>query len=299
MKLALGTVQFGLDYGISNQQGQVSKSQVKDILTQAIALGIDTLDCAGAYGNSEQILGELKASENFHLISKIPALSKEQDSIIPFFEQSLANLQCGSIDTLLFHQVDNLLTHKKSNHFFSQLLSLKAQHLVNNIGVSLYNPEQLLAITRAYDIDKVQVPINIFDQRFITTDILQHCLNKNIKIHARSLFLQGLLFIEQAHLPSYFAPYKEKLRAFSDLAQHLSCSKLVLALALLAQELPHTIRTDSSIIEKIVVGVCNVQQLTEIVNAYQQAKELTVTRNELSSLADSRLGFINPSLWSV
>ena len=299
MKLALGTVQFGLNYGISNQQGQVSKSQVKDILTQATALGIDTLDCAGAYGNSEQILGELQASEHFSLVSKIPALSKDQDSIIPFFEQSLANLQCNSIDTLLFHQVDNLLTHNKSNHFFSQLLSLKAQHLINNVGVSLYNPEQLIAITKAYNIDKVQVPINIFDQRFITTDILQLCTNKKIKIHARSLFLQGLLFIEQAHLPSYFAPYKEKLRAFSDLAQHLSCSKLVLALALLAQELPHIIKTDSPIIEKIVVGVCNVQQLTEIVNAYQQAKELTITRNELSSLADSRLGFINPSLWSI
>lgn len=312
MKLALGTVQFGLNYGISNQQGQVTPNQVNDILQQAKALGIDTLDCAGAYGNSEKVLGELGASEHFNLISKIPALATDQDSIIPFIEQSLTDLQCDNLHTLLFHQANDLLKHPNKTQFFSQLLTLKAQQKVKNIGVSVYNPEQLIAIADQYSIDIAQVPINVFDQRFLSPKIIQLCHNNKIKLHARSLFLQGLLFIEEAHLNSYFAPYKNKLNAFSELAQHLSCSKLTLALALLAQNSLNYYLNSSpnkeeyieknihtKVIEKLVVGVCNTQQLIDIVNAYQQAKELTVSPEELTLLADTRLGFINPSLWQV
>ena len=308
MKLALGTVQFGLDYGISNQHGQVSKNEVFDILAQAHTLHIDTLDCAGAYGNSEKTLGDLQAGQRFNIVSKIPALSAAQDSIMPFFTQSLADLKCDSIDTLLFHQADNLLNHPHKAQLFAQIEYLKAQQLVNNIGVSLYSPEQLLAITNTYVIDKIQVPINVFDQRFISNAMLQHCVDKKLKVHARSLFLQGLLFIEHPKLNAYFIPYKAKLKAFDDLAQHLSCSKLTLALALLAQDShndshskahDNTTNSATSVIEKIVVGICNTKQLTEIVSAYQKAKSLTISTKELHSLADLRLGFINPSLWQL
>jgi aryl-alcohol dehydrogenase-like predicted oxidoreductase len=301
MKLALGTVQFGLDYGISNQQGQVSQNQVSDILQQAQALGIDTLDCAGAYGNSEKVLGELNASESFKLISKIPALTKDQHSITPFVEESLLNLHCSTLDTLLFHQADNLLNHPEKAKLYAQLALLKEQQQVNNIGVSVYSPEQLMPIIHHYPIDTAQVPINVFDQRFISTDIIELCTKKGVKLHARSLFLQGLLFIEHTQLPPYFKQYRDKLNAFDELAKYLSCTKLTLALALLAQDLPETTahQTDFSVIEKMVVGVCNTEQLTEIVNAYQQAKALSVARHELRLLADTRLDFINPSLWPL
>ena len=89
MKLALGTVQFGLNYGVSNLQGQVNKSQVQEILEQALSLGINTLDCAPVYGNSEQVIGQSIADSNFNIITKIPALSNEQDSLLEYFEQSL------------------------------------------------------------------------------------------------------------------------------------------------------------------------------------------------------------------
>jgi len=307
MKLALGTVQFGLDYGISNQQGQVTPAQVKELLHQAKALGIDTLDCAGAYGNSEAVLGALSASENFNLISKVPALTPLQASILPFVEQTLTHLRCNRINTLLFHQADNLLKHPNKVELFSQLALLKKQKKVTNIGVSVYSPDQLVSITQHYPIDTVQAPINVFDQRFLSEEIMMLCQKNSIKLHARSLFLQGLLFIEQAELPIYFKPYQDTLNAFTTMAQYLSCSKLTLALSLLAQK-SHKNSSNSSItrdaikntvIEKLVVGVCNTQQLVEIVNAYQHAKDLKITTEELSSLADTRLGLINPSLWQL
>jgi len=295
MKLALGTAQFGLDYGISNSQGQVSHSQVKDILERALALGINTLDCAGAYGNSEKVLGDLPESSQFNIISKIPALTINETSINKYLQQSLMHLQRDKIDVLLFHQADNLITHPKKKQLFKQLQTLKSQNVVKKIGVSVYSPEQLQSVADNFSIEVAQVPINIFDQRFISKKIITLCQEKQIKLHARSLFLQGLLFIKQERLASYFTPFKDKLNAFSQLAKHLNCSTLSLALAIVTQEsLSHY-----NVIEQLVVGVCNVEQLTEIVDAYSQATILNISKNELLTLADSRVGFINPSMWSI
>ncbi len=304
MKIALGTAQFGLDYGISNQQGKVNIPEVTNILEQALSLGIDTLDCAGAYGDSEAVLGKLGASKRFNLISKIPALSIEQNTITQFFEQSLNNLKSDSLDTMLFHQAENLIEHPNKLQLFTQLALLKKQKLIKKIGVSVYSPEQLKIIAESFPIDIVQVPVNIFDQRFLSPNVMQLCSDKKIKLHARSIFLQGLLFIEEEKLSPYFEPYKNKLKAFNALAKHLSCTKLTLALAiaLLAKRLTYkTCKEEESsyCFEKLVIGVCSTKQLIEVVNAYEQVNQLRITNEELYSLADTRLGFINPSQWVV
>jgi len=293
MKLALGTVQFGLNYGVSNKQGQVSKSQVKDILEQALSLGIDTLDCASAYGDSEQVLGALVSQGDFNIVTKIPALADEYTSLVHYFKSSLEKLQQESVYALLLHHSENLITHPYKKQLFQQLQSLKHRKLTQNIGVSLYSPEQLKTIALHYPIDIVQVPVNIFDQRFLAKDIIGLCRKKQIKLHVRSLFIQGLIFIDMPNLPQYFTPFKDKLLAFSQLANYLGCSKLTLALAIVAQDSLDTY----DVIEKLVIGVCNVVQLNQIVQAYQQARTLTVTIEELATLKDNRLELINPSYW--
>ncbi|MFT6248958.1 MAG: aryl-alcohol dehydrogenase-like predicted oxidoreductase [Cognaticolwellia sp.] len=215
---------------------------------------------------------------------------------------SLKNLHRDKIETLLFHRAENLLNHPKKELLFEQLQGLKSQGKVNRIGVSVYSPEQLKKIALNYPIELAQVPMNVFDQRFISSDMIKLCQQKNIKFHVRSLFLQGLLFIEHDKLPIYFAPYQEKLKCFSTLAKHLNCSKLALALVIVAQNSLKTKVNDTSepndIIEKVVVGVCSAKQLTEIVNAYQQAQNLPISMQELLSLADDRVGFINPAMWA-
>ena len=322
MKLALGTAQFGLDYGISNNQGQVNKSEVADILKLAIHLGIDTLDCAGAYGNSEEVLGDIlkhqPIKQQFNIVSKIPALTDKQSSIGQFFTKSLEHLHRDKIDILLFHHADNLLNHPKKNDLFAQLNSIKFQGKVNRIGVSVYSPEQLKAIALSYPIDVAQVPLNIFDQRFMSAELFNLCQQKNIKLHARSLFLQGLLLIKPEELPAYFKPYQDKFIAVRELAKYLNCSILALALSIAVSDIPSlAIQSDANInkksanknkksaiglkksdlIEKIVIGVCTTTQLTEIVTAYQQATELKISIQELVSLADNRVGLLNPNLW--
>jgi aryl-alcohol dehydrogenase-like predicted oxidoreductase len=293
MKLALGTVQFGLNYGVSNLQGQVNKSQVQEILEQALSLGINTLDCAPVYGNSEQVIGESIFDSNFNIITKIPALSNEQESLLEYFEQSLQKLQTKSLHGLLLHQANNLITHPKCQDLFQQLLSLKKQKRINEIGASLYSPEQLKTIAATYPIDIAQVPINIFDQRFLAKEIIDLCREKQIKLHVRSLFLQGLIFFNERNLPTYFSPFKEKLLAFSQLAKHLNCTELALALSIVAQDSHYSY----NVIEKLIIGVCNTAQLNQIVQAYQQASTLAVTIEELKTLKDNRLELINPSYW--
>lgn len=293
MKLALGTVQFGLNYGVSNHQGKVAKAQVKEILKQALSLGISTIDCAAAYGDSEQVLGELIPNSDFNIITKIAPLSAEKESLLADFEQSLQNLQQQQLYGLLLHNADDLITHPQRRLFFQQLQYLKKQKQTTLVGASLYNPTQLLNISQHFPIDFVQVPINIFDQRFLSRDIIELCKEKQIQLHARSLFLQGLIFCDEQDLPPFFTPFKSKLAEFTQLAKYLGCSKLTLALAIVAQESHEA----NHIIDKIIIGVCNCQQLNELAQAFQQAKTLTVNITELAKLADQRLNFINPSFW--
>lgn len=307
MKLALGTVQFGLNYGISNQQGQVDKAQVAAILAMANELGIETLDCAGAYGNSEKVLGELSADKHFSIVSKVPELSEitanKDQAVARYFKKSLADLQANQLDSLLFHQVDDLLIHPNKNDFFQQAVKLKEQNLVRNIGVSLYHPAQLTAIIQNYNIDIAQVPVNIFDQRFLKDELIELCHSKRVKLHARSLLLQGLIFIETEQLPAYFLAFKEKLLNFKTLAKKLACSPLTLALSVLNS--PLTSSKDSKValrdqvIEKLVLGVCSTKQLEEVVNCYHEAQKLNITQQELAMLADERIEFINPALWAT
>lgn len=290
MKLALGTVQFGLNYGVSNEIGQVGAKEVSSILSAALAYNINTLDCAAAYGTSEQLLGEQQRSQQFSLVTKITALTHSNNCIAPLLKQSLAKLQRKQVDSVLLHNADDIITHPNRIDVFEQLENLKHQGLTNKIGVSVYSLAQLDYIIKHYDIDIVQLPINCFDQRFLQSNYLEKLASKNIKIHSRSVFLQGLLLMEPISIPRYFLPYQQQLQAFEQLAQNLSCSKITLALAIVAQ---------NPLIERIVVGCCTKAQLDEIVASYQQAKSLDLSQVNLAPFASKEQALINPSLWNI
>lgn len=290
--LALGTVQFGLDYGISNIQGQVSSDSIDDILTIAKVHHINTLDCALAYGNSQKTLGKLKASQHFDIVTKIPKLKDNEVSILPYFNKSLNDLNRTCINTLLLHDVNTLLQHPNSTLFCNELKQLKVQNKVKQIGVSVYSPEQIEQTTEKLTIDIVQAPLNVFDQRCCDQGILNIFKEQNIKLHIRSVFLQGLLLMENGTWPEYFSPYLDYLTKFDQLSKKLSTSKLTLALAFIIQ--------NSSIkpyVEKIVVGCCSKNQLQQILQSYQQAKSLTIDDINWASFACNAPALINPNYW--
>jgi len=285
MKLALGTVQFGLNYGVSNTQGQVCSEEVDRILTFAKQQTITTLDTAPAYGNSEEVLGKTGLINQFDIVSKIPALNNSEADIEQYVKTSLQHLNVESLAAVLFHHVDDIISSPYAQSHFDKLVKLKEQGKINKIGVSVYQPEQLDFCIKHYPIDIVQLPLSCIDQRFINTNWLETLAEKNIEVHSRSIFLQGLLLMSLKDLPNYFTPFKKYFQHFSDTAKQLKVSTLSLALAIGDQH-------DS--IDKIVVGCCNVEQLSEIISAYTVAKKI---HEDLSSLACENNNLIIPSNW--
>lgn len=283
MKLALGTVQFGLEYGITNTTGQVKLAEVERILDYCRNVGIHTLDTAIAYGSSEQVLGQFNLS-SFNLISKLPSL-KTGLCISDEVKRSFERLNINTLYGLLLHCEDDLLSDTSTN-FFTQLEALKKEGLIEKIGVSFYSPDVAIQVVNEYAIDLIQIPANHLDTRFSKAGVLGLASKKNIEVHARSLFLQGLLIVEKR--PSQFDAHPDLLK-FDEQAQKVGCSKLELALSYLLQ---------NKRIQKGVVGCLNVEQLDEIVQAYKQIQN-GLESQALLDLSASDETLINPSLWQI
>ncbi|MNE11247.1 Aldo/keto reductase family protein [compost metagenome] len=278
MRLALGTVQFGLDYGISNQAGQVGDDALDDILTLARQLGIDTLDTAQAYGNAESRLGSRHCAD-FLLVDKL-APGTLASEVATSVDNSLRQLARPRLDGLLLHRGQDA-----SPALFEQLMELQRQGKVGKLGVSVYSPDELdLWLSQGYPLQLVQLPANLLDQRFLRTGWLDRLQALGCEIHVRSLFLQGLLLMQPALRPDYFQRFAQPLTRLDHWQPHLPL--LDKALSLIAA-LPQ--------VSRFVVGVCHAHELAAIAAAY--ARRQTLSDTELAGLACDEPGLINPAQW--
>lgn len=285
MKLALGTVQFGLDYGIANQRGQVSQDEARSILDHAKAHGIGTLDTAINYGNSEQRLGEIGVM-GWQVISKLPALPDQCQDVETWVrsevQASLERLRITSLRGLLLHRPEQLLG-KHGEKIYQALLTLKQQGLVEKTGVSIYDPAELDPLAQRFQLDIVQAPFNILDRRLITSGWLDRLAQMNIELHTRSLFLQGLLLMPAAKRPGKFNRWQpiwqrwEQWLAETGLTPLQACLRDVLA---------------QTGIARVIVGVDSLVQLKEILLAAEGAPpELP------EALHSNDLDLIDPVRW--
>ena len=278
-KIALGTVQFGLDYGINNHDGQVPVGEVKNILDYTKNKGIDTLDTASGYGNSEQVLGELGVT-NYRIITKTTPLKNGVDGVIKGFHQSLDSLNIGQVAGLLIHNIDDT-KDKRFGELFHKLNELKEEGVIKKIGFSTYTPDQVDFLLENFDFDLIQVPFNVFDTRLVEGGQLKALKKKNIEIHARSVFLQGVL-LNFDSLSSYFSTWDAQFERYQEIVREKELSLLEYALnfALNSQEL-----------DKVLVGVDNVAQLTDIVNAFKSDVDLKAFKID-------DINLLNPNLWN-
>jgi aryl-alcohol dehydrogenase-like predicted oxidoreductase len=291
MKLALGTVQFGLNYGITNDAGKVSFSEVQKILSFAKSIGITTLDTAAAYGESELTLGKANASEHFKLVTKVPEI-KSGTSIDELVSQSCKNLNSKKIDALLFHHADDLYSAKAQN-YYQQAVTLKASGTIGKIGISVYRPEQITHLCQHFNFDLIQLPLNWFDQRFLNIDLQTKF--SDIEIHARSIFLQGVLLAKFNDLPAYFLPFKPQIDNFHYWCKKLDCHPLTLALSIVHQH---------DVIDKAVIGCCSVNQLEQIAEHYYLAEKLVADNDKEifnigQKLALNNEALVDPSQWKI
>lgn len=205
-KIGIGTVQFGLPYGISNTKGQTPPDEVARILDVAFSNGIRIIDTASAYGSSESVIGMLH-SNRFAIVSKF--MPPEGDESIEIqLNQSLSKLKVDNLYGYLAHRPLKLLNNKK---VWDELLTLKAAKKIQKIGFSLNTPEEYYKLkSEGFTPDLVQVPYNYFDTRF--KEILVELKANGCEIHTRSAFLQGLFFTDVAKLSPFFDALKPELQ---------------------------------------------------------------------------------------
>ena len=291
MKIALGSVQFGIPYGVSNNEGKTSKKQALSILNFAQKKGIRTIDTAPSYGDSERVLGKLFEGEEWDITTKtLPfnskSINEEQiEQLRSVFRESLVSLHKKSIYGLLVHSCNDLLK-PGGEKIFREMERLREIGMVKKIGVSAYSSKQIAAILGKFNIDLIQLPINILDQRLVSGGQLTRLKNHGVEIHARSVFLQGLLLMSPNNIPSWFDPVRGVLESFHKEAKKRNMSVLQLALSFV-QSIDE--------IDKVIVGVNTLRQLQEVVSA----ASIRVNTTELSYISTDDPAFINPVNWKI
>lgn len=264
-ELCLGTAQFGLAYGITNEKGQVPEAEVAQLLSQVSADGIRWLDTAQAYGNAETVLGRnLPAGHGFRVISKLPAQSQPaftaQDAAAweQGFHRSCERLGLKRLDGLLLHAPADL-RKPGSTYLEEWLLGLRNRGLVQRLGVSIYTAGDLEGVNQEL-LDLVQLPLSLFDQRLLQDGTVARLRASRTAIHARSLYLQGLLLSPAEHWPSWMSHEARKhQQALEDLARDRNCRLIDLALGF-AKAQPD--------LEAVVLGLCSVGELRELQTAW-------------------------------
>lgn len=244
-KIALGTVQFGLSYGISNKLGKPSHSEVEKIINCAYESGIHTLDTAQAYGNSESVLSDLH-SNRFDLISKF-IIDDSFKSVAQCLTKSQETLKVDSLSGYMVHNIEGLFANED---IWNELIHQKQIGKVKQIGVSIYHVEEFEKLLKIGIIpDIIQLPYNILDRRFDL--VFPKMKSLGIKIHSRSSFLQGLLFVKSEELPPFFNPLIPWIKVFER------------ELPLLEDKISYLLSfcIENHFIDKVVLGVNSLEEL--------------------------------------
>lgn len=287
VKIALGTAQFGLNYGVSNTTGMIGSCNVSQILKTALSSGIKTIDTALGYGIAETVLSHNDLS-NFDIITKSSICNEkgitDSDRVLIDIKGSIERLKVEKLSGFLLHRV-NVLSSELAPNIFKSMQHAKEIGLVDKIGYSVYHPENLDEHFFKFTPDIVQLPANVFDQRFKNTGWLDKLVDADVEIHIRSIFLQGLLLMQDTEIPPYFDPWRPLLNRWRNYWQ-TSFSSPIEACLIPFYELP----SDYS----LVFGVQSSEQLSEIISAL---KTLPSSLAEDFSVDDLEL--IDPSLWQT
>ena len=284
-RIVLGGAQLGLPYGILNGGETLSREEVARILDTAFGHGIDSIDTAIAYGQSESIIGET-AQNRFKVISKLPPIPSSVSNVSEWVhtqvDASLSRLKCTSLDALLLHRPQDL-TGIHGAELYDAISSLKIEKIIHRFGVSIYTPDELNSILGTFDIDVVQAPLNVFDRRIL--GVIDQLTARNIEVHVRSVFLQGVLIAKPENRPQRFQPWSEHFARFDEWVLSSGVSAMACCLGFALQQ---------SGVAKLVIGATSSESLAEIMTSIPNM-HLEVPAHLQSSIEQ----LIDPRVWSV
>ncbi len=257
-RIGLGTAQFGMDYGVSNTTGQVSALELAAILRSAHAAGIRVLDTAARYGVAEEALGAAISPDlDFAIVTKALPLSYGLEEIERRARRSLELLGQESAEAILIHAARDL-RGPEGPRLWALLKKLRDEGLYRRIGISAYFDDGPLELARRYQPDLMQVPFSILDQRLRKNGELARLNQLGIEVHVRSVFLQGLLFMDPMRVPARLAHARPSLAAAQDHIRQAGLRPIEAAIGFVL---------DQDAIDIAVVGVTSRDELAQIVAA--------------------------------
>jgi spore coat polysaccharide biosynthesis protein SpsF (cytidylyltransferase family)/aryl-alcohol dehydrogenase-like predicted oxidoreductase len=277
-RLGIGTVQFGQAYGVSNSRGQVPLAEVRAILYRAAQAGIGLLDTAANYGKAEEILSQADAGA-FRIVTKTISAAHGVEAVVARARQSVKYL--GRVDLLLVHTVGDLVG-PMGTKLWQALARLKTEGVVGGIGISAYVADDPVSLAERFHPDAMQVPLSLLDQRLLLDGSLGRLKQLGVEVHVRSVFLQGLLFLETPpEKLAYAAPMLKDVRA-RIVAAGITPMAAALAFVLSVAEL-----------DTAVLGVVGLRQLEEILAAVATP----MPKLDWASFALNDARVLTPSLW--
>tara|TARA_Y100000816_G_scaffold236085_1_gene181868 strand:- start:5266 stop:6096 length:831 start_codon:yes stop_codon:yes gene_type:complete len=272
-----------MPYGIANKNGQVYHKEISAILDLAWDNGIDTLDTAKAYGQSEQSIGNYLKNKTGNRWKIITKLSDSVDSIYDQIQDSTQKLTL--LPSAILAHSSKLFLKKE---FQLELTLASEKQLISKAGVSLYNENEINKVINSfYKPEVIQLPMNILDTRLFRNGVLFQLFEKGIEIHVRSAFLQGLFYIEETKLKNYFNDVVPYIRILRSLAQENGVTLAELSLLWLVS---------LEEVSKVVIGIDNVNQLEQHLETLEKNVDPTVFE-EILSINYENEKILNPSLW--
>lgn len=288
-QLTLGTVQFGLNYGVSNSVGKVNPKEVESILDFASENGISELDTAVAYGDSEFILGKL-INGRFKVSTKLPKLDLENQKNAREWtksqiEASLERLNVNQIETLFLHDV-SVLFSPKASEIYETIQDFRSKGTIRKFGLSIYNHHDLEKIPSYVEYNRIQCPINVFDRSLESSGWLDSLHLKGIEIQARSIFLQGILLMKKETRPTYFSKWSGLFEKWDKTIEMNQISPTLLCILF--------IKTLTKV-SNVVFGVESKNQLTEIISHFKENRTIEF----LDGLSSDDEDLIFPFRWQL
>ncbi len=294
MKLALGTVQFGLPYGLANRFSPPADAEVMDILHSAAAAGVDLIDTATLYGDAEATLGRcMPQGHNFRIVTKTPKFAglsgiEAVATLNAAFEQSCVRLRDDGLYGLLTHDAGDLLG-ENGKVIWQAMLGLRSAGRVARVGSSVYTGAQIDALLERYELDLIQLPLSLLDQRLIEGGQLDRLAQRGVEVHARSAFLQGALLMDEDELPAHLSELRPFVAQVAVRARNLGVTRIEAALRYVAN-LPQ--------VSAVVCGVGSARQFDEQLTALRAtAPALSPDDVAACGCRDPRL--LDPSQWKA
>lgn len=293
-KLTIGTVNFGMPYGTAPGSGQVLAEEAAAIVVSALEKGIDRFDTAIGYGTAEDVVGKALAKakvSDAKVVTKILPLSGKMldeagaTGIVEQVHQARDRLGVQQLDAVLVHRTADLI-EPQGLQLWDVLRRVRDKGLVRKVGVSVYDASDIDAILKRFDPDVMQLPISIADQRLIRSGHLQKLAERGVEVHARSVFLQGILLDGLDAVDAIFDRASTEIAALNVVAQRRGVSRLALCLSFVAQ-LPQ--------VSQVVVGVNSTDQFDAIVAAAARSIETNASETDACAWKDEQL--LNPSHW--